>query len=132
MARITILKADILRTAVNFRTLSASILNAMKADLQQWYTGLPAYMHLDALIENPELPTDQRRVTFYMHLFYLSAIMLKARAVLPQQDLKENYYNDPELRAAVLDGMQAARSSGRLLGLIFDENAVIENCWLLM
>lgn len=132
MASITILKANILRTATSFRDLSAPVLSQMKRDLELWHTNLPIYMHLTALVHDPSVSGDQRRVTFYMHLFYLSAIMLKARAVLTKGVDGENVRGDTVKQTAILDGVHAARSSARLLSLILGEGAVVKNCWLIM
>jgi hypothetical protein len=132
MAKITVLKADILRTAATFKVLSASTLVRMKEDLQRWLDGLPKYMRLETLVQNPEISPDQRRVTFYMHLFYLSAIMLKARAVLADHQLHGQTFEDEELRLAVADGLDAARNASRLLGIIYDEKSIVKTCWLTM
>ncbi|KAF5551380.1 nitrate assimilation regulatory nirA [Fusarium mexicanum] len=132
MAQITVLKANIVRTVASFRVLSSTILRQMHDDLDQWRSSLPAYMHLETLIYTPEISPDQRRVTFYMHLFYMSALILKTRAVLAtQKDITACTWG-LEAKAAILQGIQAARSSARLLGLIFEEKAVVKNCWLTM
>jgi hypothetical protein len=132
MAKITILKANILRTATSFTSLSTTTLIQMKNDLEQWLAELPKYMQLEALVKHPEITPDQRRVTFYMHLFHMSAIMLKARAVLADQEAQGHTYEDLEVRTAIADGVDTAQNSARLLGLIYDEGSVVKNCWLTM
>ena len=132
MTMITILKANILRTVACFESLTPTTLTEMRNDIQQWYDGLPGYMSLDSLTRNPSISPDQRRVTFYMHLFHMSAIMLKARAVLADEAAAEDYFETPEVRLAVAEGVEASRSSGRLLRLLYDEKAVVKNCWLTM
>ncbi|KAF4500027.1 nitrate assimilation regulatory nirA [Fusarium agapanthi] len=132
MSQITVLKANIVRTVASFKVLSSTILRQMHDDLDQWRSSLPAYMHLETLVHTPEISPDQRRVTFYMHLFYMSALILKTRAVLAtQKDIAACTW-DLEAKAAILQGIQAARSSARLLGLILEEKAVVKNCWLTM
>ncbi|KAG5755015.1 hypothetical protein H9Q70_002340 [Fusarium xylarioides] len=132
MAQITVLKANVVRTVASFRVLSPTILRQMHDDLELWRSSLPAYMHLESLVHTPEISPDQRRVTFYMHLFYMSALILKTRAVLAtQRDIAACTW-DPEAKAAIFDGIHAARSSARLLGLILEEKAVVKNCWLTM
>ncbi|EMT74394.1 hypothetical protein FOC4_g10002506 [Fusarium odoratissimum] len=130
MAQITVLKANIVRTVASFRVLSPTILRQMHDDLELWRSSLPAYMHLETLVYTPEISPDQRRVTFYMHLFYMSALILKTRAVLAtQRDIAACTW-DPEAKAAICEGIHAARNSARLLGLILEEKAVVKNCWL--
>uniref|UniRef100_A0A0D2Y6P2 Zn(2)-C6 fungal-type domain-containing protein n=1 Tax=Fusarium oxysporum (strain Fo5176) TaxID=660025 RepID=A0A0D2Y6P2_FUSOF len=130
MAQITVLKANIVRTVASFRVLSPTILRQMHDDLGLWRSSLPAYMHLETLVHTPEISPDQRRVTFYMHLFYMSALILKTRAVLAtQRDIAACTW-DPEVKAAIFEGIHAARNSARLLGLILEEKAVVKNCWL--
>ncbi|KAF5248239.1 hypothetical protein FANTH_6032 [Fusarium anthophilum] len=132
MAQITVLKANIVRTVASFRVLSSTILRQMHDDLDQWRSSLPAYMHLETLIHTPAISPDQRRVTFYMHLFYMSALILKIRAVLAtQKDIAACTWG-LEAKAAILQGIQAARNSARLLGLILEEKAVVKKCWLTM
>ncbi|EXK24655.1 hypothetical protein FOXG_11952 [Fusarium oxysporum f. sp. lycopersici 4287] len=132
MAQITVLKANIVRTVASFRVLSPTILRQMHDDLGLWRSSLPAYMHLETLVHTPEISPDQRRVTFYMHLFYMSALILKTRAVLAtQRDIAACTW-DPEVKAAIFEGIHAARNSARLLGLILEEKAVVKNCWLTM
>ncbi|KAF5975136.1 nitrate assimilation regulatory nirA [Fusarium coicis] len=130
MAQITVLKANVLRTVASFRVLSPAILRQMHEDLELWRTNLPAYMRLETLVHTPEISPDQRRVTFYMHLFYMSALILKTRALLAtQKDIAACTW-DPEATAAIFEGIHAARNSARLLGLIHEEKAVVKNCWL--
>ncbi|KAH7147414.1 hypothetical protein DER46DRAFT_665866 [Fusarium sp. MPI-SDFR-AT-0072] len=132
MAQITVLKANIVRTVASFRVLSPTILRQMHEDLELWRSSLPAYMRLETLVHTPEISPDQRRVTFYMHLFYMSALILKTRAVLAtQRDIAACTW-DPEAKAAIFEGIQAARNSGSLLGLIHEEKAVVKTCWLTM
>ncbi|CVL03486.1 related to nitrate assimilation regulatory protein nirA [Fusarium mangiferae] len=130
MAQITILKASVLRTVACFRVLSPAILRQMHQDLDIWRSSLPPCLRLETLMHTPQISPDQRRVTFYMHLFYMSAFILKARALLATQKDIASCTCGPEATAAVLEGVHAARNSARLLGLIHEEKAVVKNCWL--
>ncbi|RBA18273.1 hypothetical protein FPRO05_10568 [Fusarium proliferatum] len=130
MAQITILKANVLRTVACFRVLSPAILRQMHQDLDIWRSSLPPCLRLETLMHTPQISPDQRRVTFYMHLFYMSAFILKARALVATQEDIAVYIWDPEAMAAVFEGVHAARNSARLLGLIHEEKAVVKNCWL--
>jgi hypothetical protein len=132
MAQITVLKANILRTVACFRVLSSTVLRQIRDDLEAWRSSLPIYMRLEALVQSSEILPDQRRVTFYMHLFYMSALILKTRALLVTQGEISPCSRDSEAASAILEGIHAARSSARLLGLIYDEKAVVKNCWLTM
>ncbi|KAG5655526.1 hypothetical protein KAF25_003863 [Fusarium avenaceum] len=130
MAQITVIKANILQTVASFRILSPAIVKQMQKDLELWRSGLPIYMRLDTFFQSPEIDPDQRRVTFYMHLFYMSAIMLKARALLATQGELVSCSTNLQSTFAIVEGVQAARASARLLELILDEQAVVKNCWL--
>lgn len=133
MARITVIKANILRTVACFRVLSPATLRRMQEDLDSWRSNLPPYMRLEALVKPAEVTPDQRRVIFYMHLFYMSALILKARALLSNQRVAASLSTyHPEVNAAIVDGLHAARNSARLLRTIYIENAVVKNCWLTM
>ncbi|KAF4340736.1 nitrate assimilation regulatory nirA [Fusarium beomiforme] len=132
MAQITFLKANVLRTVASFRVLSPAILRQIHEDLGLWQSSLPPYLRLEALVHMPEISPDQRRVAFYMHLFYMSALILKTRALLAAQKDPSSCNWDPAVTAAILGGINAARDSARLLKLIYDENAVVKNCWLIM
>lgn len=132
MAQITLIKANVLQTVASFRILSPAILKQMQNDLELWRSGLPAYMRLETLVQSPEIEPDERRVAFYMHLFYLSALILKARALLATQGELVSSFRDSQATSAIVEGVQAARDSARLLGLIYNEKAVVKNCWLTM
>ena len=132
MAQITVLKANILRTAACFKVLSSAVQRQIQNDLELWRSSLPVYMRLEALVQSPTISPDQRRVTFYMHLFYMSALILKARALLATQGEIVTCSRDSEAAPAIIQGVHAARSSARLLALILDEKAVVTNCWLTM
>jgi hypothetical protein len=64
-----------------------------------------------------------------MHLFYMSALMLKARTVLAKQEAQ---YDGVEVCSAIASGIDAARYSARILGLLRAEHIVVKNCWLTM
>jgi hypothetical protein len=132
MAQITIIKANVLQTVASFRILSPAILMQMQKDLELWRSGLPTYLSLETLVQSSEIEPDQRRVTFYMHLFYMSALILKARALLATQGELVSSLGDSQAAITIVEGVRAARDSARLLGLIHDEKAVVKNCWLTM
>jgi hypothetical protein len=132
MAQITVLKANILRTVASFRVLSPAILRQMHEDLELWRCSLPVYMRLETLVHTPEISPDQRRVTFYIHLFYMSALILKTRALLATEKDISSCNWGPEAITAIFEGIHAVRNSARLLQLIYEEKAVVKNCWLTM
>ena len=109
MAQITVLKANILRTAACFKVLSSAVQRQIQNDLELWRSSLPVYMRLEALVQSPTISPDQRRVTFYMHLFYMSALILKARALLATQGEIVTCSRDSEA-ASVIDADSEAES----------------------
>lgn len=130
------IEANLLRTIRSFRELSPVLLSSTREDLAQWYQRLPDWMHLSALLDPIGDSMIMRRTVYLVHLFYLSASMLLARlahgaqqsvnidpgAVLPRYDMEE-------VRVAAGDGVEAARTAGRILQLQMDEKAIFQRCW---
>ncbi|KAM0350990.1 hypothetical protein ACHAPU_002768 [Fusarium lateritium] len=130
MAQITVLKANVLQTVASFRVLSPVTLRQMHSDLELWLSSLPFCLRLETLMKSSVVTPEQRRVAFYMHLFYMSGLLLKTRALLAIHGQTISSLEDSQSTFTITEGIRAARSSARLLGLIFDEQAVVKNCWL--
>ncbi|KAL8825677.1 MAG: hypothetical protein Q9191_004266 [Dirinaria sp. TL-2023a] len=138
MTFVTILKAGMLR-ALSFRALSLPLLRSFRAQLLSWHADLPPFMRLENVNADNVFTEDQRRVLFFMHIFYLSAILLKARIVRstqletvhsPSPEMRKAVSNSEEACKAIKDGLDASRSIARLMGILMSRDGVFKKCWL--
>jgi hypothetical protein len=85
--------------------------------------------------ESSSLMATFRPVIFYVHLFYLSAMMLLSRrliiAYIPL-DAAGRVRLPPEARRAVEEGYQAAETNASVMSLMLQEGKVVQVCWLCM
>ncbi|KAI9709462.1 MAG: hypothetical protein M1820_003222 [Bogoriella megaspora] len=130
MARVTLTKAKMLRMLISQRTSKPQTLRELDDDLTQWHSNLPDFMRLQNLTDQSQVTEDHRRILFYMHLFYLSAILLKARGVLANEVISSAPYDSFEGRRAIENGLNAAGSLARLLNLLLDQRSIFKKCWL--
>lgn len=133
MARVTIIKSRFMQTADNLRKPSPLLLRSVREDLARWYSQLPEWMTLSHLAErSSEVSGDHRRVIYFVHLFHLSAIILKSRIVHGAQETNHVAYDSMEMRIAIRDGIESSRSSARILKLLQEADTVFKKCWLCM
>lgn len=133
VAKVTIIKSRFMQTANNLRTPSPLLLRSVREDLASWHDQLPRWMQLNHLAEqSSDVSGDKRRVVYFVHLFYLSAIVLKSRIVHGVQNINCPAYDSTEMRVAVIDGVEASRSSARILKLLLMAETVFKKCWLCM
>ena len=130
MAKVIIIKANILCTVDSFGDISPETVRSIRQDLSQWQHGLPEWMQLDSLLGSDPTTNNLRRVIFLVHLFYLSTVLLVARVSHWKRILYENFDVDEELKNAIRDGVIAARTGARILQLQLSEQAVFQRCWL--
>ena len=140
MAKISLLKVSILRLNLTFKDLSPLATESMTRDLQDWYEKLPAVMSLVNLAQGT-IPPAVRWSIYYIHLLYLGAIMLLYRRVASH--LCQSFA--PEQRRTILSqsfveylngpverGVNAAKQSATILGLIINNDGLFKRCWLVM
>ena len=140
MARICLLKAEILRMHLVFKNLTGPSMQAIKRDLQDWYEELPESMRL-GVTTHESLPVGTKRSIMHLHILYLGAIMLLYRRVVTQ--FLESYaigVPNSSLRmhpreAFVQhsgDAVQAASTSAGIAKLLLEDDGVFKHCWLVM
>jgi hypothetical protein len=129
MTKITVIKANLLRTVDSFADVTPATIRAVHHDLGQWQQQLPTWMRLVSL-GLPNSPMDIKRVIYLVHLFYLSANILVARLAHQQKVVLTHPEENVELWDAVCDGVTAARTAARILHLQLIEGAIFKRCWL--
>ena len=140
LTNITIVKANMLRTLGTLKIFPYSPLKGWREQLDRWHEDLPYFMQMHNLADTPQVNENQRRVMFYMHLFYLSAIVLKGRIVISScqtaggDTANLNYsgvmQDTQEAGRAIVDGLGAARNIARLLSILHSRDSVFKMCWL--
>lgn len=142
MTRISLIKANILRTHISLNELTVEALDSALQKLQDWHRDLAPEMRLSNLSQL-DLPDIVRRSLFHVHLLYLGAHILIYRRIASQlvrpsdfevaETLEPNW---DKRQIALLEhaekGVTAAKHSARILGLLLAENGIFKRCWLVM
>ncbi|KAG8415917.1 hypothetical protein J3459_013976 [Metarhizium acridum] len=140
MARICLLKAEILRMHLVFKDLTIPAVETIRGDLQSWYEELPESMRLGAPAHE-NLPVGTKRSILHLHMLYLGAIMLLYRRVATQflqsfavGGLNGSLHLHP--REAFVqqsaEAVLAASTSSRIVKLLLDDGGVFKHCWLVI
>lgn len=126
---------DLIRYATH---LSAYELVQLSAKLGTWHQELPESLHLRSLttLDNTTSPT--RRPLFFMHMVHITAqITLYERAIYANRSmstpdalgaceafhLSENTHQTYE---------SFAQQLARIIGLLYEEESILRQCWLTM
>lgn len=82
--KVTIIKAAILQRISTKAPVAEAVTLDFRARLSTFHSQLPEWMGLGQLLggSSSELMTQLRPVIFYVHLFYLSAMMLLSRRLI--------------------------------------------------
>lgn len=136
MAKIALLKVEIVRTNLAFKELSILSIKNITDDLRKWYTELPPAMYLANLTQHADIPAELRRTIYFVHLLYLGALMLLYRRVVchyVQQDHRNMFINPlNEVSQYADQGVVAAKQTARILHLLRSEDGIFKRCWLVM
>jgi hypothetical protein len=140
MAKICLLNANMFRTQLTLKHLTVSAIESILGDLQEWHRALPDAMRLSR-VGGDAFPEEAKRSISHVHLLYLGAIMLLYRRIASELAR----YRVPEARERVLpyalegtvakiagEAALAARTSARLLKLLYDDDGIFKRCWLVM
>lgn len=137
MTKISLLKAGILRTRL-VKELTSSGIDGIVKELQEWHGRLPAEMQL-ATLGDFDIPPLVRWSIYHVHLLYLGAIMLVYRRVAAQSFQAYTLGNGAALdkhNTALIGlvelGVNAARDSARILGLLHADKGIFKRCWLVI
>jgi hypothetical protein len=140
LAKICILKANILRMQLAFRNLTILSIEAIIRDLQRWYDDLPVQLQI-GYAGREDLPVETRRSILHVHLLYLGAIMLLYRRIASNFAMSytarkdDNLHYKPMAKLLHSHGTEtvlAAHSSARILKILLDDGSVFKRCWLVM
>jgi hypothetical protein len=140
MTKIAMLNADTLRMHLAFKDLTELAIESIMADLQDWYHKLPPAMSL-ATLGQSEIPDSVRRSIYYVHLLYLGAIMLLYRRVASQFTRTIGVDHQGKSRSKPFEqtmlnhaeqGVLAAKTSSRILGLLLGQTGCFKRCWVVM
>ncbi|KAF5132903.1 hypothetical protein E5D57_003525 [Metarhizium anisopliae] len=140
MARICLLKAEILRMHLVFKDLTSLAVETIRGDLQSWYGELPEPMRL-GVTAHEDLPVGTKRSILHLHMLYLGAIMLLYRRVATQflqsyavGGLGGSLHLHP--REAFVqqsaEAVLAASTSASIVKLLLDDDGVFKHCWLVI
>ncbi|KAI4955230.1 hypothetical protein J4E91_001088 [Alternaria rosae] len=133
--KVSIIKASLLHRLPSKAPVPESITLEFRAQLSRFHAQLPSWMSVAALLggDNSSLMATFRPVIFYVHLFYLSAMMLLSRrliiAYIPL-DAAGIIVLPPEARRAIEEGYQAAELNASVMSLMLQEGKVVQVCWL--
>jgi hypothetical protein len=145
MTKISLLKARVLRAHLALKVLDKTSLDSALQALQVWHDQLPPQLLLTTLART-DLAAQDRRTLFYVHFFYLGAIILVYRRIISQA-AQAPRVNEQEGRERVPPrrdnlgkdllgyadrGIFAAKYTARLLGLLLAESGIVKRCWLVM
>jgi hypothetical protein len=140
LAKICILKADILRMQLAHEDLTAQSIETVIADLQRWYAELPEVLRI-GYAGREDLNTETRRSILQIHLLYLGASMLLYRRIASKFAMPYCVRKDDDVRYETMEKLlnrhstetvMAAHASARILKLLLDDNGVFKRCWLVM
>lgn len=137
MVKITTIKAKITQSLADHRHAEDHEVRALREELQAFHGRLPGWMTLDQLLmaaRNEPL----RKIISYVHLFYLSTMMLLHRRLI----LKLVSVDEPppivgrkdseQIRLGIADGLLAAKTAARVFNLMLADGIAIKICWLCM
>ncbi|KAI4148424.1 MAG: hypothetical protein LQ340_005099 [Diploschistes diacapsis] len=139
MVRISLLKADILRTNLTFRDLTAPVIESVFEKLQDWYDNLPSQMHIGNGGRG-DLPVEVRTSVYHAHLLHLGAIKLVYRRIVSQFVRSKALASDRGILPLPLEniakyaeeGILAAKQSARILQLLKSDDLVFKRCWMVI
>jgi hypothetical protein len=135
--KVSIIKAEMLHRIPKTAPVSRHVILSFHTRLQTFYDQLPDWMSLAQLLANGanHRMIQLRPVIFYVHLFYLSAMMLLSRRLVIAYvalDATGHVSFPTEARRAIQDGFEAAQSNAQVMALMVAEGKVVQVCWLCM
>jgi hypothetical protein len=135
--KVSIIKAEMLHRIPKTAPVPRDIVLSFHTRLQEFHNQLPTWMSLSQLVANEpsDRMTQLRPVIFYVHLFYLSAMMLLSRRLVIAYvalDATGEVFFPTEVRRAIQDGFEAAQSNAQVMALMVSEGKVVQVCWLCM
>jgi CRISPR/Cas system-associated exonuclease Cas4 (RecB family) len=135
--KVSIIKAEMLHRIPKNGPVVEDVVVDFRTRLSTFHSQLPDWMSLShtSAAEHNELMTQFRPVIFYVHLFYLSAMMLLSRRLVIAYislDAVAKVSLPPEARQAIEDGFVAAQTNASVMNIMLSEGKVVQVCWLCM
>ncbi|CAD0111801.1 unnamed protein product, partial [Aureobasidium uvarum] len=131
MVKITVIKFDMLRLSLSFKSLSALMIGTITNELQHWYRSLPHEMRLAGLADNSEVSFELRRTIYYVKFLYFGAQIMLLRRVLQSMYEQSNLLAGDEavVNDLIAQANFAARESAKLFKLMLVEGRIVKKCW---
>jgi hypothetical protein len=126
LVKIAMIKVKIIRIMATDDLVSDAAIGELRNDLSDFHQKLPAWMRIGSVFDS-QRPTPLRRIIFYLHLFFLSAMQLLHRRVMCHPVCFEQ---SQHAKAAAREGLMAAKMASRVLSLMCLEGTFVQNCWM--
>lgn len=135
--KVSIIKALTLHRIPKTAPVPEDTIADFRTQLSTFHSQLADWMSFGQLFANDSnnLMAQFRPVIFYVHLFYLSAMMLLSRRVVIAYVALDAAGQVPlptEARLAIQEGFLAAQTNARVMELMLSEGKVVQVCWLCM
>lgn len=136
ITKISSRKADFLRT-IAYEPLSIELVQELRRGLQDWHKALPEPVSMSHPAKIP-VTAQTRRLTYYLHLIHLGAIMVLYRRMLAKCVTERETSASTsaglfaELFSLSEEGVVAAEQSARIAYLVFTEMSDSRQCWMCM
>ena len=126
LVKVTIIKAEIIRMTHDENLTDNAVINKFREQLRSFYKQLPQIMSVGSVLD-PQKAAPLRPNIYYLHLFYLSAMELIHRRVMANPAKAKE--SEPA-KAAVREGLLAAKMAARIFALMRLEGAIVQICWM--
>jgi hypothetical protein len=135
--KVTIIKAWTLHRIPVTAPIPEDTISDFRTQLSTFHSQLPEWMSLGWLIASKESPlmVQFRPLIFYVHLFYLSAMMLLSRRLVIayiSPDMTGKIQLPTEAHMAINEGFLAAHTNAKVLDAMLSEGKIVQVCWLCM
>ncbi|KAF2828201.1 hypothetical protein CC86DRAFT_320848 [Ophiobolus disseminans] len=133
--KVSIIKALMLHQIPNTSPVPEAKVADFRIQLSTFHSQLADWMSLGQLLSNDpdSLHYQFQPIIFYIHMFYLSAMMLLSRRLViayVSQNATGKVMLPPEARLAIQEGFAAAQTNARVMDLMLSEGKVVQVCWL--
>ncbi|KAK1910317.1 hypothetical protein P3342_006592 [Pyrenophora teres f. teres] len=133
--KVSIIKAALLHRLPTRAPVPEVVTLDFRTQLSRFHAQLPEWMTAAKLLGNTGsgLMTTFRPVIFYVHLFYLSAMMLLARRLIIAHiplDVLGKVDLPSEAQRAIEEGYHAAQMNASVMNIMLQEGKVVQVCWL--
>jgi hypothetical protein len=126
--KVTVIKSRIIRTMAGGVSLHHFPIDKFRRELRELHQAMPSEIAIGRVFDD-QRPSPLRANTFYLHLFYLSAMqLLHRRVILHTEESRQS----SSAKEAIREGLVAAKMAARVLSLMRLEGTIVQICWLCM